>query len=119
MTTFFHLLRDRFWRPVAHPIALPEPACLGAGGAILVRFLPLGLLGCRPDRKTGPRVRLRASEALAAHSVEVDHERIRQAVGKLRRRLGLLTSGEPRERGYRVEDRTWEARRARSSARSS
>jgi hypothetical protein len=33
---------------------------------------------------------------LAAHGVEVDHERIWQAVGKLRRRLGLLMSSGPR-----------------------
>jgi len=33
MTTFF-LLSDRFWCPVAYPIALPDPACLG----VAVRF---------------------------------------------------------------------------------
>ena len=36
-------------------------------------------------------------------------------VGKLRRRHGLVMSGEPREPGYRIEDWTWEARRVRSS----
>ena len=30
----------------------------------------------------------------------------------------LVIGGEPREPGYRVEDRTWEARRVRSSVRS-
>jgi hypothetical protein len=38
-----------------------------------------------------------------------------QTVGKLRRRHGLVMSGEPREPGYRVVDWTWEARRVRSS----
>jgi len=54
---------------------------------------------------------LQASEALAADGVEVDHVKIWQTVGKLRRRHGLLMSGEPREPGYRVEDWTWEAKR--------
>ena len=51
-------------------------------------------------------------EALAAHGVEVDHVKIRQPVGKLRRRHGLVMSGEPREPGYRVRDCTWKAKRA-------
>jgi hypothetical protein len=42
-------------------------------------------------------------EALAAHGVETDHVKVRQTVGKLRRRHGLVMSGEPREPGYRVE----------------
>jgi len=62
-------------------------------------------------------VRLQASEALAAHGVEVDHVKMWQTVGKLRRRHGLLMSGEPRETGYRVEDWTWEAKRVRSTVR--
>jgi len=40
-----------------------------------------------------------------------------QTVGNLRRRCGLVMSGEPREPGYRVEDRTWEAKRVRSTVR--
>lgn len=40
-----------------------------------------------------------------------------QTVGKLRRRHGLVMSGEPREPGNRVEDWTWEARKVRSSMR--
>jgi len=64
-----------------------------------------------------PRVRLWISEALAGHCVEADHVKIWQAVGKLRRRHGLVMSGEPREPGYRVEDWRWEARRARSTLR--
>ena len=56
-------------------------------------------------------------EALAADGVEVDHVRVRQVAGKLRRRHGLRISREPREPGCRVEDWTWEARRVRSSVR--
>jgi len=55
-------------------------------------------------------------EALAAHGVEADHVNVWQTVGKLRRRHGLVMSGEPREPGYRVEDWTREARRVLSSA---
>lgn len=58
---------------------------------------------------------LHPREALAAHGVEADHVKVRQTVGKLRRRHGLLMSGEPREPGYRVEDWTREAKRVRSS----
>ncbi len=54
-------------------------------------------------------------EALAAHGVDADHVKIWQTVGKLRRRHGLVMSGEPRAPGYRVEEWTWEARRVRSS----
>jgi len=38
-----------------------------------------------------------------------------QTVDQLRRRQGLVMSGEPREPGYRVVDWPWEARRVRSS----
>jgi len=62
-------------------------------------------------------VRLQTSEAFAAHGVEVDHVKIWQTVGKLRRRHGLLMSGEPREPGYWVEGLTWEAKRVRSTVR--
>ena len=55
-------------------------------------------------------------EALAAHGVEAGHVKVWQTVGKLRRH-GLVLTGEPREPGYRVEDRTWEARRVLSAAR--
>jgi len=41
----------------------------------------------------------------------------KQVAGKLRRRHGLVVSGEAREPGYAVEDWTWEARRVRSSVR--
>ena len=51
-----------------------EPARVGAGGAYL-------------------------REALTAHRVEADHVKIRQTVGKLRRRHGLAISGEPRGAG--------------------
>jgi len=47
--------------------------------------------------------------------VRADRAKIRETVGKLRRRHGLVMSGEPREPGYRVEAWTWEARRVRSS----
>ena len=83
-------------------------------GAILVRFLTLSRLGCRPDRKTPPPW---ASQELAAHGVEADHVKIRQTDGKRRRRHGLLMSGEPREPGYRVEGLRWEAKRVRSTER--
>jgi len=46
---------------------------------------------------------------VAAHGVEVDHVKVWQTVGKLRRRHGLVICGEPREPGYRVEEGTWEA----------
>jgi hypothetical protein len=54
-------------------------------------------------------------EALAAHGVEADHVKVWQTVGKLRRRHGLVMTGEPREPGYRVESWPWEAKRVRSS----
>ena len=57
-------------------------------------------------------------EALAAHGVDADHVKVWQTVGKLRRRHGLVMTGEPREPGYRVTDWTWEARRVRSSVKS-
>ena len=60
----------------------------------------------RPEREP-----LYLREALATHDVETDHVKVWQSVGKLRRRHGLVMSGEPREPGYRVEDWTWEARR--------
>jgi len=60
---------------------------------------------------------LHLRETLAAHGVEADHVKIWQTVGKLRRRHGLVMSGEPREPGYRVVDWTWEAKRVRSSVR--
>jgi len=41
--------------------------------------------------------------------------KVRQTVGKLRRRHGLVMSGEPREPGYRVTDWLWEAKRVRST----
>jgi hypothetical protein len=56
-------------------------------------------------------------EALAAHEVEVDHVKVWQTVGKLRRRHGLVISGKSREPGYSVEDWTWETTRVRSSMR--
>ena len=40
-----------------------------------------------------------------------------QTVDKLRRRHGLLMSGEPREPGYRVEGLRWEAKRVKSAVR--
>ena len=43
--------------------------------------------------------------------------KIWETVGKLRRRHGLLMSGDPREPGYRVEGWTWEAKRVRSTVR--
>jgi len=46
---------------------------------------------------------------------EVGHVKVWQTVGKLRRRHGLVVSGESQEAGYRVEDWTWEAKRVRSS----
>ena len=52
-------------------------------------------------------------KALAAHGVEADHVKVWQTVGKLRRRHGLVMSGEPREPRYRVEDWKWEAKRVR------
>lgn len=56
-------------------------------------------------------------QALAEYGVDADHVKVWQTVGKLRRRHGLMMSGEPRAPGYRVEDWKWEARRVRSSVR--
>jgi hypothetical protein len=56
-------------------------------------------------------------EALAAHGIEADHVKIWQTVGKLRRRHGLVMTGEPRQPGYRVKDWLWEAKRVQSSVR--
>lgn len=36
-------------------------------------------------------------EALATRGADADHVKVRQTVGKLRRRHGLVMSGEPRE----------------------
>jgi hypothetical protein len=54
-------------------------------------------------------------EALASYGVDADHVKILQAVAKLRRRHGLVMSGEPRGPGYKLEDWMWEARRVRST----
>jgi hypothetical protein len=62
-----------------------------------------------------PGEKLYLREALAEHGVEVDHVRLWQAVGKLKRRHRLIVEGEPREPGYRVVDWLWTARRTRSS----
>ena len=40
--------------------------------------------------------------------------KIWQTVGKLRRRHGLVMTGQPREPGYRVVDWLWEAKKVRS-----
>jgi len=113
--TTFSLLSGRFRCPVAYPIALPDAACVDVAVRFSCDSLPgVSLTVIRFGR---PRVRLWISEALAGHCVEADHVKIWQAVGKLRRRHGLVMSGEPREPGYRVEDWRWEARRARSTLR--
>jgi len=52
-----------------------------------------------------------------AFMVEADHVNIWRTVDKLRRRHGLLMSGEPREPGYRVEGLRWEAKRMKSAVR--
>jgi hypothetical protein len=54
-------------------------------------------------------------DSLASAVTDVDHVRVWQTVGKLRRRRGLVMSGEPREPGYRGEDWMREARRVLSS----
>ena len=54
-------------------------------------------------------------EVLAAHGVEADHVKVWQTVDKLRRRHGLVMTGEAREPGYRVVEWLWEAKRVRSS----
>jgi hypothetical protein len=112
----------------ANPYGLCDP-CL----ALVRSCAPFA--GARPTEQTPPDVNLLElvagimlthdalhpgeplylREALAAHGVDVDHAKIWQTVGKLRRRHGLVVSGEPREPGHRVTDWTWEARRARSS----
>ena len=53
-------------------------------------------------------------EALAAHGVEADHVKIWQTVGKLRRRHGLVMSGEPRSRA--TGSRTGRGRRGGSQS---
>ena len=83
-----------------------------------VNFVGLvaGLMLTHDALRPGEPLYLR--EALAAHGVEADHVKVWQTVGKLRRRHGLVMTGEPREPGYRVEDWLWEAKRVRSSVRS-
>lgn len=54
-------------------------------------------------------------ESLADYGVDADHVQVQQIANKLRRRHGLILSGEPRKAGYAVKDWTWEARRVRSS----
>src|SRR5450756_396640 len=101
-----------FCCPVAYPVALPDSTCLG----VAVRFSrgSSRWLGSAAVPIGRPRARLHASEELAADGVEADHVKVWQAVGKLRRRHGLVMNGEPRQPGYRVEDWTWETRRIRS-----
>lgn len=50
-----------------------------------------------------------AAAATSLQAADVDHVKIWQTVGKLRRRHGLVMTGEPREPGYRVEEWLWEA----------
>ena len=78
--------------------------------------LAAGLALNNNDLHPGEPLYLR--EALAAHGVEADRVKVWQTVGELRRRHGLVMTGEPREPGYRVEDWLWEAKRVRSSVRS-
>ncbi len=92
-------------------IARPEQAPPGVNLLELVAGIMLTHDALHP----GEPLYLR--EALAAHGVEADHVKIWQTVGKLRRRHGLVMSGEPREPGYRVEGWKWEAKRVKSSVR--
>jgi hypothetical protein len=62
--------------------------------------LVAGLMLTHDALRPGEPLYLR--EALAAHGVEADHVKIWQTVGKLRRRHGLVMTGEPREPGYTV-----------------
>lgn len=71
--------------------------------------LVAGLALAHDALRPGESLHLR--KALAAHGVDADHVKVWQTVGKLRRRRGLVMSGEPREPGYRVVDRLWEAKR--------
>ena len=94
---------------------IPSGSCETAPPDVNLVELVAGLMLTHDAIHPGEPLYLR--EALAAHGVEADHVKIWQTVGKLRRRHGLVMSGEPREPGYRVEDWRWEARRVRSSVR--
>ena len=59
------------------------------------------------SRRPAPGEPLYVREAHASHGVEADNVNVWEVVGKLRRRHGLVMSGEQREPGYRVEDWTW------------
>ena len=95
----------------------PEPAPSEVNLVELVAGLALTHDALHPGEP------LHVREALHAHGVDVDHVKVWQTVGKLRRRHGLVLRGEPREpgeareAGYRVEDWTWESKRVRSSVR--
>jgi hypothetical protein len=89
----------------------PEPSVVND---VNVVELVAGLMLAHDAPHPGEPLHVR--EALATHGVETDHVKVWQTLGKLRRRHGLVMSGEPREPGYRVVDWTWEARGVRSSA---
>lgn len=69
----------------------------------------------RPWAALSGREHVGVTCASALLRAEFDHVKVWQTVGKLRRRHGLVLTGEPRQLGYVVNDWTWEARRARSS----
>ena len=93
--------------PVAYPVALANPAGLGA----VRRFSCDSSLGSTAAAMIRLGKPVSVSETPAAHGVEADHVKVWQTVGKLRRRHELVMSGEPREPGYRVVDWLWEAKR--------
>jgi hypothetical protein len=90
----------------------PEPSVVNDANLVV---LAAALMP--PPRRPAPRRDLYLGEAFAAHGIEAEHVKIWQTVGKLRRRQGLVMSGEPRQPRYLVENWFWEARRVRSTVR--
>ena len=91
-----------------------------SAGIPLIADAPTSCQGCaEPLSHDGPHPdeSLYLHVALVAHGVEAGHAKVQQIVDKLWRRHGLVTSGEPREPGYRVIVWTSVAKRVRSSVR--
>ena len=111
-----HVLCDPCERLVASCAAFVEPVPAKRETApVDVNLLELvaGIVLTNDALHPGEKINLRG--ALAAYGVDADNVLIWQIASKLKRRHGIVLSGESRQAGYRVEDWTWEARRVRSS----
>jgi hypothetical protein len=97
------------------PTGMPATIAGRAPADVNLLELVAGIMLIHDALHPGEPLHLR--EALAAYGVNADHVLIWQVAGKLKRRHGLVLSGEARQAGDRVVDWTWEARRVRSSLR--